>query len=94
MPSKQSDEGWQLQEAKNRLSALIDAVEAGEEQVITRRGRPVAVVVRFADWQLHRTSEERNLYRTLREAATCGGLPVPTLRDPADEGRTPDLGGA
>ena len=35
-----------LAEAKAGLSALLDAVEAGEEVVITRRGRPVARVVR------------------------------------------------
>ena len=54
-----------LAEAKAQLSALLDAVEAGEEVVITRRGQPVARVVRepgptgtSADWierlrQLH-----------------------------------------
>lgn len=35
-----------LAEAKAHLSALLDAVEAGEEVVITRRGQPVARVVR------------------------------------------------
>ncbi len=35
-----------LAEAKAGLSALLDAVEAGEEVVITRRGQPVARVVR------------------------------------------------
>jgi antitoxin (DNA-binding transcriptional repressor) of toxin-antitoxin stability system len=33
-------------EAKAQLSALLDAVEAGEEVVITRRGQPVARLVR------------------------------------------------
>ena len=32
-------------EARNKLSALLDRVEAGEEVVITRRGRPVARLV-------------------------------------------------
>jgi prevent-host-death family protein len=32
-------------EAKNRLSALLDDVEAGAEITITRRGRPVARLV-------------------------------------------------
>ncbi len=32
-------------EAKNRLSELITRAEAGEEIVITRRGRPVAKLV-------------------------------------------------
>ena len=29
-------------EAKSHLSALLDAVQAGEEIIITRRGKPVA----------------------------------------------------
>lgn len=32
-------------EAKNRLSALLDLVEAGEEVTITRNGKPVARLV-------------------------------------------------
>ena len=34
-------------EAKNRLSALLEKVEHGEEVVITRRGKPVARLVPF-----------------------------------------------
>lgn len=34
-----------IAEAKNRLPALIHQVEAGEAVTITRRGKPVAVVV-------------------------------------------------
>ncbi len=32
-------------EAKNKLGALLDAVESGEEIVITRHGKPVARLV-------------------------------------------------
>ncbi len=32
-------------EAKNKLSELLDRAEAGEEVVITRRGKPVAKLV-------------------------------------------------
>jgi prevent-host-death family protein len=35
-----------LAEAKAQLSALLDAVESGDEVVITRRGQPVARLVR------------------------------------------------
>ena len=35
-----------LAEAKSQLSALLDAVEMGDEVVITRRGQPVARLVR------------------------------------------------
>ncbi len=34
-----------LFDAKNRLSALVDQVEAGQEVTITRRGKPVARLV-------------------------------------------------
>ncbi|MCS5698479.1 type II toxin-antitoxin system prevent-host-death family antitoxin [Cyanobium sp. FGCU-52] len=32
-------------EAKSRLSSLLDAVEAGQAVVITRRGKPIAELV-------------------------------------------------
>jgi prevent-host-death family protein len=32
-------------EAKTQLSSLLDAVEAGEAAVITRRGKPIAELV-------------------------------------------------
>ena len=35
-------------EAKTHLSSLLDEVEGGAEVVITRHGRPVARVTRFA----------------------------------------------
>ena len=35
-----------LADPKARLSATVDLVEAGEEVVITRRGKPVARIVR------------------------------------------------
>jgi prevent-host-death family protein len=38
-----------LAEAKAGLSALLDAVEAGEEVVIPRRGRSVARLIRESD---------------------------------------------
>jgi antitoxin Phd len=36
---------WQLQEAKNRLSELVDRAVRDGAQTITRHGRPVAVVL-------------------------------------------------
>ena len=41
MPSHQ----WTLQDAKNKFSAVVNAAEKGEAQVVTRRGVPTAVVV-------------------------------------------------
>ncbi len=36
---------WQLQEAKNRLSELVERAATSGAQVITKHGRPVAVLL-------------------------------------------------
>jgi len=38
-----------VHQAKDRFSALLQAVEAGEEVVITRHGKKIARIVREAD---------------------------------------------
>jgi antitoxin Phd len=42
---------WQLQEAKNRLSELVDQALRQGHQTITRHGEPTVVVVAFRDFQ-------------------------------------------
>jgi len=39
---------WNLQDAKARLSELVDRARLGEPQVILRRGEPAAVVIAYA----------------------------------------------
>ena len=41
----------QLREAKATLSAVVDDAVRGEPSIITRRGRPDAVVIGFDEWQ-------------------------------------------
>jgi prevent-host-death family protein len=41
----------QLRDAKATLSAVIDDAVRGEPAIITRHGRPEAVVLSFAEWQ-------------------------------------------
>ena len=36
---------WQLQDAKNRFSAVVDAALSGVPQHVTRRGHPAVVVL-------------------------------------------------
>ena len=49
---------WQLQVAKNKLSEVVDlAVRAGP-QIITRRGREVAVVLGLDDYRRLSLREE------------------------------------
>lgn len=41
----------QLREAKAQLSAVIDAAEKGEGSIITRHGKPAAVVIGIEEWR-------------------------------------------
>lgn len=41
----------QLKDAETNLSAVIDRAVRGEPSLITRHGKPEAVVLGFADWQ-------------------------------------------
>jgi prevent-host-death family protein len=41
----------QLRDAKATLFAVVDDAVRGEPSVITRRGRPQAVVIGFEEWQ-------------------------------------------
>jgi prevent-host-death family protein len=72
-------------EAKNRLGALLDAVERGEEITITRRGKPVARLVRPA-MVLDRTAAKAAAarIRKRRKGLTLGGLGI---KDLINEGR-------
>ncbi|MEO5369381.1 MAG: type II toxin-antitoxin system Phd/YefM family antitoxin [Magnetococcus sp. DMHC-1] len=40
-----SKSGWSLQDAKNRFSAVVDAAQRGEPQMVTRRGVPTVMVI-------------------------------------------------
>ena len=72
-------------EAKSRLGQLLDWVEAGEEVVITRRGKVVARMVPPSmafDRERGRRSAQR--IREMRKGVTLGGL---ALKDLISEGR-------
>ncbi len=42
---------WQLQDAKNRFSAVVDAALDGEPQRVTRRGTPVVIVLSVEEYE-------------------------------------------
>ncbi len=73
-------------EAKNTLGSLLDLVEQGEEVVITRRGKPVARLVREAAIpNRDRARQAAADIIAMRRGVTLGeGI---TLRDLIDEGR-------
>lgn len=42
---------WALQDAKNKLSEVVDAAARGEPQVVTRRGVETAVVISYREYE-------------------------------------------
>ncbi len=72
-------------EAKNRLGQLLDWVEAGEEVVITRRGKVVArMVPPGTAFDRERSQRAVARIREMRKGVTLGGL---ALKDLISEGR-------
>ncbi len=51
-------QSWQLQEAKNRFSAVVNAAIGGQPQQVTRRGEPVVVVIAAEDYERLRRLEK------------------------------------
>jgi len=41
---------WSLQDAKNKLSKVVDAAVQGRPQLVTRRGVKTAVVISYRDY--------------------------------------------
>lgn len=44
-------EAWSIADAKTHLSELLETVGRDGPQTISKRGRPVAVVVSFEEWE-------------------------------------------
>ena len=75
-------------EAKNRLSELLDRVEAGEEVVITRRGKPTAKLVPITGTRdLVRAREAGRRIRELAKEMNLGPFDWEEWKRYRDEGR-------
>ena len=42
---------WSLQDAKNKLSAVVDAAAKGAPQIVTRRGVETAVIISYEEYE-------------------------------------------
>ena len=62
---------WQLQEAKNRLSAVVEQALVHGPQVITRRGREAVVVLSVKEYE-KMTRPDRNLVDFFRSSPLRG----------------------
>jgi len=67
---------WQLQEAKAKLSEVIDTAEKQGPQVITRRGIETAVLVPIAEWKRMQPGAKRTLLEIL-QSGPKGDVPIP-----------------
>jgi len=64
------DREWQLQEAKNRLSQVVDSALHHGPQTITLRGKPTAVVVSFDEYR-QLTEPRTGLSQFFRQSPLC-----------------------
>ena len=71
-------------EAKNRLSELLDAVENGEEVMITKHGRPVAKLTPVDNFDRAKAREAIEWMKEFRKKHPLRGLKI---KDLINEGR-------
>ncbi len=71
-------------EAKTHLSELLDLAALGERVTITRRGKPVAMLVPLTEDPALTPLEAAASLRALRSGVTLGGL---ELQELINEGR-------
>ena len=76
----------QLRDAKAKLSAVVDAAEAGEGSIITRHGKPAAVVIGIDEWK---RMERRRSFGELLAASPLRDDDLP----PRDPWTPHDIGG-
>lgn len=83
---------WQLQEAKNKLSEVVSRAQTEGPQMITVRGKEVAVVVSLDEYRRERagkSEKEKTLLEVLLNSPLRGSGVVIERRD--DYGREIDL---
>jgi prevent-host-death family protein len=63
---------WQLQEAKNKLSEVLDRAETEGPQTITRRGTAAAVVLSMKEYRKLIRSDAADLVRFFQKSPLRG----------------------
>lgn len=67
---------WQLQQAKAKLSQLIDRAGKEGPQMITRRGVEAAVIVPIDEWRRRRSEPKETLLEVLQSMPKFN-IPIP-----------------
>jgi prevent-host-death family protein len=60
-------DSWTVVQAKAKFSELVDRVKEGGPQLVTRNGKPAAVMVSIEEWE-RKTKREGTLYEFFRES--------------------------
>ena len=79
---------WQLQEAKNKLSKLVDEARKSGPQVITVRGKEAAVVLSMEEYS--RLARREDTLLDFFQSSPLRGVDLEITRD-KDPGRDVDL---
>lgn len=77
---------WQLQEAKNKFSEVVETSLSKGPQIISRRGKNTAVLMSYNDYQKI-TKPKKDLKTLLRSS---GFHELNLTRDPSPTGRATD----
>jgi prevent-host-death family protein len=80
---------WQLQEAKNRFSELVERAVTSGAQVITKHGRPVAVLISTDEYEKLAHPQPREKLVDILQRCPVPGFAIEKTRGPA---RDVDLG--
>jgi prevent-host-death family protein len=80
---------WQLQEAKNRFSRVVENAVNDGPQIITKHGVEVAIVISFADYQ--KMIATRGKLSTFFRDSPLAGIDLDLARDKSDTRKDFDL---
>ena len=75
-------QSWQLQEAKNKLSRVVENAVHDGPQIITKHGVEVAIVISFADYQ--KMIATRGKLSTFFRDSPLVGIELDIARDKSD----------
>jgi antitoxin Phd len=75
-------QSWQLQEAKNKLSRVVENAVNDGPQIITKHGVEVAIVISFADYQ--KMIATRGKLSTFFRDSPLVGIELDIARDKSD----------
>jgi len=68
---------WPVHDAKARFSELLEASISEGPQVVTKHGKPAAVLVPIRQWQALQSAERRTLKQILLDRDAPTGIAAP-----------------